>query len=177
MSSRIVYLPGLNALRAIAALAVVITHITFELGTFNLDPSIFGTFKNGLPRGLDLAGFGVSIFFAISGFLITFLLQNEKEVQPINIKNFYLRRILRIWPLYYLYLVIAVLTITILGYDLEIRSLLLYVFFAANIPYILNIPLKFLSHYWSIGVEEQFYLFWPWVNKKINRIIPFIVSA
>jgi len=176
-NSSIVYLPGINALRAIAALAVVITHITFELSTFNLDPSILGTFKNGMPRGLDLAGFGVSIFFAISGFLITFLLQNEKDLQPISIKNFYLRRILRIWPLYYLYLILAVITILVLGFDLNIKSLLFYIFFAANIPYIINIPLRFLSHYWSLGVEEQFYLFWPWVNKKINRIIPFIISA
>src|SRR5258706_1624544 len=177
MNSRTVYLPGLNGLRAIAALAVVITHITFDLESFNLDPFILGTNKNGMPRGIDLAGFGVSIFFAISGFLITFLLQNEKEVQPINIKNFYLRRILRIWPLYYLYLSIAILTILVFGFDLNIKSLFLYLSFAANIPYILYIPLKFVTHYWSLGVEEQFYLFWPWVNKKINRIILFIVPA
>src|SRR5258705_5003952 len=150
MNNRTLYLPGLNGLRAIAALAVVITHITFVLSAFHLDPFIFGSSKNGMPRGLDMAGFGVSIFFAISGFLITFLLQNEKEIQPINIKNFYLRRILRIWPLYYLYLIIAVLTIIALGFNLNIKSLVLYLFFAANIPYILNIPLQFLSHYWSL---------------------------
>src|SRR5574342_632830 len=114
---RTVYLPGLNGLRAIAVLAEVVTHITFELEAFKLDPFIFGSFKNGVLRGLDVAGFGVRIFFAISGFLITFLLQKDKEIQPIKIKNFYLRRILRIWPLYYLYLAIAVLTILVLRFE------------------------------------------------------------
>lgn len=170
MNNKTVYFPGLNGLRAIAALAVVISHTTISLQEFNLNPNIFGTFKDGKPIGLFLAGYGVSIFFVLSGFLITYLLQAEKEMHPINIKKFYLRRILRIWPLYYLYLILAVLTIISFKLNLNIASLFLYIFYAANIPAILGTYLPFLNHYWSLGVEEQFYLFWPWMNKKINKL-------
>jgi peptidoglycan/LPS O-acetylase OafA/YrhL len=166
-----IYFPGLNGLRAIAALAVVISHITLWLKHFNLDPGIFGTYSDGTPRGLSIAGYGVSIFFVLSGFLITYLLQSEKEMQAIDVKKFYARRILRIWPLYYLYLFIAVITILIFGLDLNYGSLFLYVFYAANVPFILGMGAPLLSHYWSLGVEEQFYLFWPWINKKINSMV------
>ncbi len=178
MKEKIIYFPGLNGLRAIAALAVVVSHVTLGLGNFGLDPYIFGALPEGKPRGLALAGYGVSIFFVLSGFLITYLLLAEKEVREISIKKFYLRRILRIWPLYYLYLAIAVIIIKLSGAELNLPSLLLYIFYAANIPFILEAGLPFLHHYWSLGVEEQFYLFWPWVVKKINRwIVPLIIVA
>lgn len=169
--------PGLNGLRAIAAIAVVISHITLALKEFHLNPYILGVAEDGKPKGLSLAGFGVSIFFVLSGFLITYLLQAEKEVNSINIKKFYLRRILRIWPLYYMYLILVVITILVFKLDFDLKSLLLYIFYAANIPFILNTTLPFVAHYWSLGVEEQFYLFWPWVNKKIDHhIIPTIIT-
>ena len=106
-----VYFPGLNGLRAIAALAVVLSHLTIALGNFNLNAHLLGTLPNGNPKGIDLADFGVSIFFSLSGFLITYLLLAENSRGKINIKNFYIRRILRIWPLYYLYFLIACLCI------------------------------------------------------------------
>ncbi|MAZ37152.1 MAG: hypothetical protein CL842_06855 [Crocinitomicaceae bacterium] len=101
MTKNIIYLPGLNGIRAIAAIAVVVSHITLSLDDIGLDSNIFGTYDSGKPRALDLAGYGVSMFFALSGFLITYLLWLEKEKQPIQIRKFYLRRMLRIWPLYY----------------------------------------------------------------------------
>ena len=174
MSNKAIYFPGLNGLRAMAAIAVVISHTTLHLKEFNLNPFLFGSFQNGKPQGLQLAGYGVTIFFVLSGFLITYLLQAEKEIKQINIKNFYLRRILRIWPLYYLYLGISVLTILILGLKMNTGSLLLYIFYAANIPFILDNALPLIGHYWSLGVEEQFYLFWPWVNKKVKSLFFFI---
>src|SRR5687768_10044625 len=134
MSSKTIYFPGLNGLRAIAALAVVVSHITRELGSFNLDPYIFSEQKNGTIHGLPLAGYGVSIFFVLSGFLITYLLQAEKEKQEIDIKKFYIRRILRIWPLYYLYLFVAVLALLYFNLDISFKSLLFYFFYAANVP-------------------------------------------
>jgi len=174
--SKTIYLPGLNGIRAIAALSVVFSHITLSLKSFNLNPFILGTAYDGTPRGLDLAGFGVSIFFALSGFLITYLLQLEKDVAEINIKKFYIRRILRIWPLYYLYLFIVLILIFALGHELNLKSLFCYVFFAANVPFIFKTTILFLSHYWSLGVEEQFYLFWPWFNKKVkSHIVVFIM--
>lgn len=175
MKDKTIYFPGLNGIRAIAAIAVVIAHITLSLKDFSLDPYVFGSFKDGQPQGLSLAGYGVSIFFVLSGFLITYLLQAEKEAQIINIKKFYLRRILRIWPLYYLYLFLSLMTIILFGLELNITSLFLYLFYAANIPFILGTGLPFISHYWSLGVEEQFYLFWPWINKKINSLLKFTI--
>src|ERR1044072_3982975 len=166
-----IYFSGLNGLRAIAAMAVVISHITLNLGEFHLNPFIFGSFQDGKPQGLNLAGYGVSIFFVISGFLITYLLQAEKEIQPVNIKKFYMRRILRIWPLYYIYLILVLATLLAFGIAINLKMLLLYVFFAANVPYVLDTALPLLAHYWSIGVEEQFYLFWPWLNKKTNALL------
>lgn len=177
MGSKTIYLPGLNGLRAIAALSVVFSHITLALKNFNLDPFLFGTYPDGTPKGLSLAAFGVTIFFSLSGFLITFLLLKEKEVQEINVKHFYLRRILRIWPLYYLYLILAVIFTLAAGEYFNVNSLLFYVFYLANVPFILNTTIALLTHYWSLGVEEQFYLFWPWFVKKIKNKLAIVVSV
>jgi peptidoglycan/LPS O-acetylase OafA/YrhL len=128
--------------------------------------------QDGTPKGLMLARYGVSIFFVLSGFLITYLLQQEKESGKIHIKKFYIRRILRIWPLYYLYLGIAlIITFLTNGYYTHV-SLLLYIFYAANIPFILGTSITLVAHFWSLGVEEQFYLFWPWMNRiRIQKLI------
>ncbi len=164
-----VYLPGLNGLRAIAALAVVFSHITLELGEFGLNSKILGTDINGNASGLNLASYGVTIFFTLSGFLITFLLLKEKEETKLKIKEFYIRRILRIWPLYYLYFAIGLITIWFYGLPFNSISVLFYIFLAANVPFILGTPLPFLGHYWSLGVEEQFYLFFPQLAKLTNN--------
>lgn len=169
--SKSIYFPGLNGLRAIAALAVVISHTTQSLGDFGLNPYILGKTYEGTPLGLDLAGYGVSIFFSLSGFLITYLLLTEKNEGTINIRNFYFRRILRIWPLYYLYILIAILTSLAFGKQLIYESLFFYIFLSANIPLLLNTSLPFLFHYWSLGVEEQFYLFWPWLTRIKTKLL------
>src|SRR4051812_30029422 len=109
MSAKLIHLSGLNGIRAIAAFGVVMAHITLSLGDFHLSPILFYTIKNGKVHGWSLAGFGVSMFFALSGFLITYLLLLEKEKRPIHIRNFYVRRALRIWPLYYLYLITSLI--------------------------------------------------------------------
>ncbi len=171
MSNKVIYFAGLNGVRAIAAIAVVISHITIALNDFGLNPHIFGSFNDGTPKGFMLGGYGVSVFFVLSGFLITYLLLCEKDINSISIKKFYVRRILRIWPLYYLYLFISISVILLYGLDFNIKTLMLYLFYAANIPFILEIGLPFIGHYWSLGVEEQFYLFWPWFIKKTNSLL------
>ena len=119
----------------------------------------------------------MSIFFALSGFLITYLLLDEKRRQEINIKNFYIRRMLRIWPLYYIYLILSIVTIVIFDLPFESQSLFFYLFLLANVPFIFGGILPFLGHYWSIGVEEQFYSFWPWVIKKSESILTITVGV
>ena len=157
MKNEKIYLPGLNGLRAIAALSVVIAHISQK-----------GIADFGLPflTELPMAGFGVTLFFVISGFLITYLLLQEVYKHgDVDIKKFYLRRILRIWPIYYLFMLVCVGVFYMHGKQSEILSkeIWFYIFFAANVPFIFQQGILILVHYWSIGVEEQFYLFWPWV--------------
>lgn len=161
------HLTGLNGLRAIAALGVLVSHLSIELEKFRLN-LLFGRDSNGYPSAWQLATFGVYIFFALSGFLITYLLLLEKEKRPVDIKQFYLRRILRIWPLYFFYLALVFLTYWL--YKIFYANTLpYYIFFMANVPYLIQRPLPLATHYWSLAVEEQFYLFWPWLIKAINK--------
>jgi peptidoglycan/LPS O-acetylase OafA/YrhL len=165
----VVYLKGLNGIRAIAAIAVVISHITLSFPSFGLDPYIFGRYDDGNPRTLDLAGYGVSMFFGLSGFLITYLLCKEREkLKIIDVKKIYMRRILRIWPLYYTYFFICIISYFIFGTNFQTSSIFYYLFYGANIPFIIGGALPHLAHYWSLGVEEQFYMFWPWLRKFDN---------
>lgn len=150
--SNSIHLPGLNGLRAIAALSVMWSH-TFQ-DTFG----DWGTDGFQLPVVAD----GVTMFFVISGFLITYLLLNEQErSQTVSIPKFYMRRILRIWPIYYAYMAIAL----IVTHTWNDPNIWYYIFFGANIPFIVTAGIWPIVHYWSIGVEEQFYLFWPWIVK------------
>ena len=159
-----IHVKGLNGLRAIAAICVVLSHVAL--------PGI------KLPYILflaSLAQYGVTLFFTLSGFLITFLLFKEKTVTGINIKKFYIRRILRIWPLYFAYLIIVIIIAVITDQGKNPELLPWYLFFAANVPAFLHIYIPFLSHYWTLGVEEQFYIFWPWIIKKSGRVLKALI--
>jgi peptidoglycan/LPS O-acetylase OafA/YrhL len=162
----VIYLRGLNGLRAIAAIAVVISH------TFS---PTFGDFGVKFQLKIPFTQFGVTMFFVISGFLITYLLINEqKSTQNIAIKKFYIRRILRIWPIYYLVIFGLPFLFMLSGEKLDTilnQNTLWYLFFAANIPFILHTGIDLIVHFWSIGVEEQFYLVWPHIVKKWNRLL------
>lgn len=97
----------------------------------------------------------------------------EREVfSTINIKEFYLRRIFRIWPLYYFYIALTLLlTFFIAGHSADnIKYLWLFIFFVPNIAFNLNLYPQFMAHLWSIGIEEQFYAIWPQVIKKTNKL-------
>jgi peptidoglycan/LPS O-acetylase OafA/YrhL len=97
-----VYFPNLNSLRFLAALLVIVHHIEQYKEMLGLS-NIFHNHSIQL-----MSKIGVTLFFALSGFLITYLLLVEqKELGKINIRAFYIRRILRIWPLYYLIIFLA----------------------------------------------------------------------
>jgi peptidoglycan/LPS O-acetylase OafA/YrhL len=170
MTNRAIYFPGLNGIRAIAATAVIFSHVTLHLADFGLDPFILGKQSNGWPQGLALANYGVSLFFVLSGFLITYLLSEEKQSGSVDIKKFYARRVLRIFPLYYLYLAIALVATVATGERIGVATLLYYVFYAANVPFLLKTTLRFLEHYWSLGVEEQFYALYPWLHRRVGDL-------
>jgi peptidoglycan/LPS O-acetylase OafA/YrhL len=157
-----IYFPGLNALRFFAASLVVIHHAETIRFKFNL-PNLkhFSFFQNGM--------LAVSFFFVLSGFLITFLLISEIErTKTVSIRNFYVRRVLRIWPLYYLLVIIGLFIIPaflgIIGYDYKMpydtsTAGFLFLFF---LSFVVNTLFgsHLLEPLWSIGVEEFFYLIW-----------------
>ena len=171
-NSNSIYLKGLNGLRAIAAISILISHVS-QPEYSNFSSSILA-----IKTGFD----GVTLFFVLSGFLITFLLLNEDKKSKIDVKKFYVRRILRIWPLYYLFIVFCLVVCFIYNDKTEIfsNSIFYYLFFTANIPFALAQGVHLIMHFWSISVEEQFYAFWPWFikifkNKLFISIFYFIV--
>lgn len=169
------YLEGLNTLRAIAALVVVIAHV--EL--FKHDRGIPSAFDANIRRLPD-AHLGVVLFFVLSGFLITYLLIGERKASgTISLRKFYFRRILRIWPLYYLILFVSFL---LHPGGIGLGEWLLSLFGAPNIGAALHMEWTPGPHIWSIGVEEQFYLVWPWVllalpmKRVASALITFMVG-
>lgn len=166
------YYKGVDALRGMAALSVLFAHITQELGKFGLNPYYIGHYPDGNPKSTLLAGYGVSIFFTISGYLICLsLLQASKTDFLIK---FYLKRILRIWPIYFLYILLVSLTYVSENWQINKISFLFYILLSGNIPFTFWEGLPLLGHFWSLGVEEQFYFFFPllfFVKKRFIKSV------
>ena len=164
-----IYFPNLDALRFLAFLVVFINHVVATLGHRTSNATISKIKSHYLLNG-DL---GVNFFFVLSGFLITFLLIREKDfTKTIAVGKFYLKRILRIWPVYFLVLFIGLVIVPmfavpqnfpILTYT-HIMNKSLFYFFLGNFDYVYNgISNAVVGILWSVSVEEQFYLFWPLV--------------
>jgi peptidoglycan/LPS O-acetylase OafA/YrhL len=172
------YFKGLNALRFFAAYLVVIHHaeqIRMKYGLFHLKE--YSLFNNG--------GIAVTFFFVLSGFLISYLLFKESDItNTISVKKFYFRRILRIWPLYFLIVIIGIIflpyILDFIGYSYSLPYsfndvILYYILFS---PFMVNI---FYGHHlieplWSIGVEELYYIVWAPLFKFLrNYILPIII--
>src|SRR5215218_7009134 len=156
------YIKQLDSLRAIAALLVVIWHWLPNSHCIN---------------ALNNGSIGVNIFFVLSGFLITaILLKNRNEAENLQtnklvvFKNFYVRRALRIFPIYYLTILFILFFHTPLGATITNAELVNSVFYTSNF-YILNVQKwpDLTTLFWSLAVEEQFYLFWPFVVLFINK--------
>jgi len=129
-------------------------------------------------------GIGVQIFFVLSGFLITFLLLKEQEqTGAVNIKFFYIRRVLRIWPLYYIIVVLGIYVLPNLHNVFEFcGNELMGLTFLNNIDFSkICTSSENVSIVWSVAIEEQFYLFWPLLftafikNKKVLMGLCFVV--
>jgi peptidoglycan/LPS O-acetylase OafA/YrhL len=166
-SGRLTYRPQLDSLRALAVSAVLVHHF--------LD--------NGWGTGAIL---GVKLFFVLSGFLITTILLRGRAIAERAVPagasrmwreagRFYLRRVLRIFPLYYFVVAVCVvidleptrdIVVWLASYTLNIR-------FALQGYYDAN-----FAHFWTLAVEEQFYMFWPWfVLFGARRWLPAITCA
>ena len=137
------HLPALDGLRAVAVFVV----ISYHAGVMQ-----------GVPGDL-----GVTLFFVLSGFLITWLLAKEfAATGSISIRSFYARRVLRIFPAYYVFILFSLAVDTALGHRWP-RGLI-----AVGFTYLVNYynaflghPTTSIAHAWSLAVEEQFYLLWP----------------
>ena len=162
MNSKEIHLPNLDGLRFIGALGVLIFHL------FTLGKESWGAFsENNAFKAIYFLGskghHGVGLFFVLSGFLIFYLLFSEHqrtgEIKPLN---FLLRRILRIWPLYFLIVFFGFILFPMLpGGIATDHSILNYSFFLSNLDEIwngINDPLNFLTISWSVSIEEQFYI-------------------
>jgi len=128
--------------------------------------------KNDAPHALialrSCFAFGVPVFFALSSYLITELLLREKrQTASLNLRAFYTRRIVRIWPLYFGVLFTGFFALRFThGKPMTVESLMAYIFLIGNMYTVFHgwLP-SILAPLWSIGVEEQFYLVWPWITK------------
>ncbi|MCC6894384.1 MAG: acyltransferase [Anaerolineae bacterium] len=173
-----IHFKGLNALRLYAALSVVIQHIMYSphdwFGVPKL-PDVVGRF---FINGTD----AVHLFFVLSGFLITYLLLREREISgTVSVRKFYVRRVLRIWPLYYTIILLVGLALPLIIPNFEnpladTRIAILMLLFQGNIAFILFYPFPPLEHLWSIAIEEQFYLFIPHIGKRASNLIKVFVT-
>jgi peptidoglycan/LPS O-acetylase OafA/YrhL len=137
------HLPALDGLRAVAVFTVMIYHYTES---------------RWVPGDL-----GVSLFFVISGFLITLLLLRElAATDTISLGGFYLRRTLRIFPAYYVYVLFSLTVDWIRGQRWTLGLCLAAFGYVVNYYNAFNgHPVTSVSHAWSLADEEQFYLLWP----------------
>ena len=166
-SSNQSHYPALDGLRGAAILLVVFLH------------------NFGFTNYFFFGWLGVDLFFVLSGFLITNILMNSLG-KPGFLRNFFVRRVLRIFPLYYFTLIICLLVFPHIkdwNFDFSYytdHQLWLWTYLQ-NWLYTFNPPhgTQILLHFWSLGVEEQFYIVWPFIILFVRRpkILLAIVTA
>lgn len=151
------HVPALDGVRAIAVIGVMLSHL------FPGTPR--GMMQIALIRVLQFGSTGVDLFFLLSGFLITGILFDSLADDG-YFRKFYARRILRIFPLYYGVLACCGLWMVVTGLEAH-RELLSYALYLQNTRWLAdttspNAPVALpIAHFWSLAIEEQFYLVWP----------------
>ncbi|HOY48692.1 MAG TPA: acyltransferase [Flavobacteriales bacterium] len=184
-SSSKIFFPGLDGLRFIAAAFVILFHVEYKRSWFGISNFLHINFF------YTIGYYGVTLFFVLSGFLITYLILKEVEKEgKVNVIHFYIRRALRIWPLYFFIILTGfflwpnISGMAIPGFEelwdkLDWKIFLLYAFFLSPLVlvWVGNIP--YLDQTWSVSVEEQFYLLWPilirFYYKKIVRVLFLVI--
>jgi peptidoglycan/LPS O-acetylase OafA/YrhL len=154
-------IPELDGIRAVAVGMVLVCHTRY--------------LENQAPRFAGLMVVGVDLFFVLSGYLITeIILRNQ--AQPGFLTNFYMRRSLRIWPIYYLFLAVHFVGVMVAGPEAgsAARSpgeVARFLTFTQTLPFSPSVTSAYvvLRHTWSLSVEEQFYLFWPFLTLLLPR--------
>jgi peptidoglycan/LPS O-acetylase OafA/YrhL len=167
--SRRGHLPVLDGVRGVAILMVMLLHFVGNV------PPVDGI-ERAIVGVINYGSYGVELFFVLSGFLITGILYDTRN-EPRHFRNFYMRRVLRIFPLYYgvlaLVFFVAPLILLLRGPTLDYlvdRQAWAWLY-AVNI-YIAEHgewSFSYLDHFWSLAIEEHFYLFWPLVVFLLAR--------
>jgi peptidoglycan/LPS O-acetylase OafA/YrhL len=158
------HLPTLDGWRAVAIVMVIVSHARSPLF---VRP---GWVHSVAPFGR----LGVDIFFAISGLLICSRLLDEMSHNNLDLRAFYIRRLFRILPPYLFYLIVLAILTGVGEIAVTPKDFLVCVAFLRN--YFMAAPLSvYTNHFWSLAVEEHFYLFWPamlgWLGRR--RAVPF----
>lgn len=163
--SRPVHIPALDGVRGLAVLIVVMLH--YLGGAQNHNP-----FVRAFGYTLRAGWSGVSLFFVLSGFLITGILWDTRHQ---SLKRFFLRRTVRIFPLYYFALMLVAISLLIVkaGWH-QWHDWLIFLAYGRNIqPLLYNLgiggPLH-VDHFWSLACEEQFYIVWPFLIRRCRNL-------
>src|SRR6478672_7551315 len=158
------YRPELDALRFFAFLGVFIFHAAPRTMDF-YNAAGYPHWLSSLLISIFGAGaYGVDLFFALSAYLITSLLLRERSATgALDLRGFYVRRILRIWPLYLAFVAFAaVMAVAIPEQHLPLRYVAGFSLLSGNWVYVFyGLPASFAIPLWTVSIEEQFYLAWP----------------
>jgi peptidoglycan/LPS O-acetylase OafA/YrhL len=160
------HIPALDGIRGLAILLVLFFHL------FASNPETGSKLLDLLNQFRESCYLGVNLFFVLSGFLITGILLDTRN-RPHFFKTFYARRALRIFPLYYGVLIVLLLLTRPLHFVWSGWPLY-YLTYTANLALWnvgpLNLHAFNINHFWSLQVEEQFYLVWPFLLYRIKRL-------
>ena len=177
------YRPELDVLRFVAFLGVFFYHLKpRSLPPGLLRYTVIPLISALVRLGYDVLGAGnfcVDLFFVLSSYLITELLMREKAKRGfLDVKAFYLRRILRIWPLYFFFIGLAwVLQTFVPGQEFTWHYVLAFLLLSGNwISALHGLPASVALPLWSVSVEEQFYLLWPQVVRRASRNLLAVVA-
>lgn len=145
---KISYIPILDGLRGFAVILVLLGHLP------RVGDNVFSTIIWKIPQFLHFAFMGVDIFFCLSGFLITRILLHSLEKGTFSFKNFWIKRIFRIFPIYYL-------TVFLVYFFIDKSHIQSLLFYYSNFDFAFNKDIHPMRHTWSLAVEEHYYLFVP----------------
>jgi peptidoglycan/LPS O-acetylase OafA/YrhL len=168
------YFYSLNGLRGLSITSVLLGHISSKNWIFNDLEKIF--FLRPFIGVIQDSQMGVNLFFIISGFLITSIIISEEKITgKINLKNFFFKRIIRIFPVYFallfVYLIFHLLGIIFIPKESWITAITYTKYFNWKVDW-------YTAHGWSLSIEEHFYLVWPLIFyffKNFRRKIIFFI--
>jgi peptidoglycan/LPS O-acetylase OafA/YrhL len=163
------YAPELDVLRFFAFFGVFAFHAAPRTIHFYQGAGAPAWLGRLLISIFGAGAYGVDLFFALSAYLITTLLLRERSAAgALDLRSFYVRRILRIWPLYLSFVAFAAIAAVVLpGQSLPLRYAAGYALLAGNWIYVFyGLPASFAIPLWTVSIEEQFYLAWPLAMRR-----------